>query len=470
MYITVITIIILEVSSEWVEISQQHYRKPSNSQTSRKQIDKYIEETTYSNQSVIDYNWKDSIHRKQSTNNIRLLNFPTSNLYQTSTGETFTMETIDTSELSDEFGFTEETPFIKKDYGSIEKISNMGSVERVQLTKSPVRSPNRKQSGASIDSPPAGFQNVRQTNNPYVGEDIHFENVLIQDTGKTIKPIYNKEEDTLEYKKLSKPKRYPNTDKSTVSAYIRSTIVPPMTTRFRNQYSTSYFKNKQHNKNNFVTVKDRPHYDDNDIRKQSNTAYASVEIKDNIDTTMPSLDVKKKYTSKSNLKSADKPSFNSKVNNTKAKETENEKQDNAVDNVMKFMKVVADTISKNTRRSVGSKTRYLEDLKETILTNIADRIDAAWPDDEHPKRAPSTRQSRSADATARGHVEFPSSESSLMTISFLTFAVFLIKLVLQIIQTYKHKTMMVAPLVVAAAGRAALKKMQSLENVHNLNP
>lgn len=46
-----------------------------------------------------------------------------------------------------------------------------------------------------------------------------------------------------------------------------------------------------------------------------------------------------------------------------------------------------------------------------------------WPDD-----GDSTRFRRSAEA--RGHVEVPSSEGALMTISFLTFAVFLIKLVL----------------------------------------
>ncbi|KAL0819329.1 hypothetical protein ABMA28_007461 [Loxostege sticticalis] len=126
---------------------------------------------------------------------------------------------------------------------------------------------------------------------------------------------------------------------------------------------------------------------------------------------------------------------------------------NSLENLMTFMKVVADTIRKNTRRSVNSKTRYLTNLKNSILANIAERIDAAWPDDE-PK-LPRTR--RAAQATARGHLEIPSSESALMTISFLTFAVFLIKLVLQVIQTYKNKAMMVSPAVVAV-GRAATKR------------
>ena len=60
-----------------------------------------------------------------------------------------------------------------------------------------------------------------------------------------------------------------------------------------------------------------------------------------------------------------------------------------------------------------------------------ERIDATWPDDDSTRR-----RSRSADASPRGHVQFPSSESALMTISFLTFAVFLIKLVLVSVVMY----------------------------------
>lgn len=61
-----------------------------------------------------------------------------------------------------------------------------------------------------------------------------------------------------------------------------------------------------------------------------------------------------------------------------------------------------------------------------------ERIDFTWPDDAPETQDPKTRSARSAQAqaTPRGHLEIPSSESALMTISFLTFAVFLIKLVL----------------------------------------
>ncbi|KAL4720270.1 hypothetical protein ACJJTC_002864 [Scirpophaga incertulas] len=119
-------------------------------------------------------------------------------------------------------------------------------------------------------------------------------------------------------------------------------------------------------------------------------------------------------------------------------------QNHSVENMLKFLKVISQTIKRNTHGSVTSKTKYLQNLKDSILANIEERIESLWPE----------RRSRRRRA-ARGHLEIPSSESALMSISFLTFAVFLIKLVLQLIQTYKNKTMMVAPTVVAAVGRAA---------------
>ncbi|CAH0728687.1 unnamed protein product, partial [Brenthis ino] len=131
---------------------------------------------------------------------------------------------------------------------------------------------------------------------------------------------------------------------------------------------------------------------------------------------------------------------------TNSEDISKSKKKNPMDGMLKLMKVVSDTIYKNTHRSFKSKVKYLEGLKSTILTTIEGHVDTLWPDDKDH-----TRHTREA----RGHLEFPSSESALMSISFLTFAVFLIKLVLQVIHTYKDKTMLVAPTVVSAVGRAA---------------
>ncbi|CAK1547533.1 unnamed protein product [Leptosia nina] len=123
-------------------------------------------------------------------------------------------------------------------------------------------------------------------------------------------------------------------------------------------------------------------------------------------------------------------------------------QENKLEGIWKAVKLVADTISKHSRKSLKSKVRYLENLRKIIMTSVEDKVDLVWPDDAVPRRV-----SRSSES--RGHVEIPSSEGALMTISFLTFAVFLIKLVLQVIHTYKQKAMMVTPTVVAAVGRAS---------------
>ncbi|CAH2238132.1 uncharacterized protein LOC120632200 [Pararge aegeria] len=140
-----------------------------------------------------------------------------------------------------------------------------------------------------------------------------------------------------------------------------------------------------------------------------------------------------------------------KIENSKPKDITQVSKGNTVKGMWKLIKLVTDTIYKNTHRSFKSKIKYLKSLKTTLLTSIEDQIDRAWPNDPDARGA--ARSTRSAQA--RGHVEFPSSESTLMTISFLTFAVFVIKLVLQVIHTYKNKTMMVTPAVVTAVGRMA---------------
>ncbi|XP_028027299.1 uncharacterized protein LOC114240810 [Bombyx mandarina] len=46
-------------------------------------------------------------------------------------------------------------------------------------------------------------------------------------------------------------------------------------------------------------------------------------------------------------------------------------KDSTLETVVKFMKIITDTISKNTRKKISTKVRYLEDLRNTILTNIS---------------------------------------------------------------------------------------------------
>ncbi|VVC87747.1 unnamed protein product [Leptidea sinapis] len=97
---------------------------------------------------------------------------------------------------------------------------------------------------------------------------------------------------------------------------------------------------------------------------------------------------------------------------------------NKFENLWNVIRTITESVLQNTKSTFQGKVIYLDTLKNTILSNIEYLIEHTWPDDQ----SSSSRERRSAEA--RGHVEIPSSESALMTISFLTFAVFLIKLVL----------------------------------------
>ncbi|KAJ6639893.1 Pyridoxine/pyridoxamine 5'-phosphate oxidase [Pseudolycoriella hygida] len=101
---------------------------------------------------------------------------------------------------------------------------------------------------------------------------------------------------------------------------------------------------------------------------------------------------------------------------------------------MKFLRDIQSTFVSKTARSIQDKIQTLEQFRDDILLNIEERIRSLWP------ATPVVRNKRGiTDDHHSGGMDFPSSEGALMTISFLTFAVFLIKLVLQVINTIKSK-------------------------------
>lgn len=125
--------------------------------------------------------------------------------------------------------------------------------------------------------------------------------------------------------------------------------------------------------------------------------------------------------------------------------------------VLQFLKDIQSTFVTNTARSIQDKIKMLEIFKDTLLMNIGKwnkkknikyyaifniilllflnletRIKSLWP-------TPVVRTKRHIEShDSHGSMDFPSSEGALMTISFLTFAVFLIKLVL-VIKIYRNK-------------------------------
>ncbi|KAK5649635.1 hypothetical protein RI129_000664 [Pyrocoelia pectoralis] len=83
-------------------------------------------------------------------------------------------------------------------------------------------------------------------------------------------------------------------------------------------------------------------------------------------------------------------------------------------------------LMKNAHKNKKSKWNVLQNLRDHLLIEIEKRISHLWT------RKPIGRGAR--DFKDDSNVDFPSNESALITIGFLTFAVFLIKLVMHLIQ------------------------------------
>lgn len=96
---------------------------------------------------------------------------------------------------------------------------------------------------------------------------------------------------------------------------------------------------------------------------------------------------------------------------------------------VKFLKSIQDNFATKTARNINDKVRILRRFRDNLLLSIEERIRNLWK--SKPKRK---RTKRTLGGGGGGHesnsMEFPSAEGALLSISFLTFSVFLIKLVL----------------------------------------
>ncbi|XP_059611036.1 uncharacterized protein LOC132257971 [Phlebotomus argentipes] len=118
-----------------------------------------------------------------------------------------------------------------------------------------------------------------------------------------------------------------------------------------------------------------------------------------------------------------------------AKPIKKQNRDFSFSGFFAFLKSIQDSFMNRTKRSIEDKLKYLKDIRDKLLREIEKKINALWPAEEIPPK----RVKRHIIPSPEGHMDFPSSEGALMTICFLTFAVFLIKLVLQVINTIKSK-------------------------------
>lgn len=117
--------------------------------------------------------------------------------------------------------------------------------------------------------------------------------------------------------------------------------------------------------------------------------------------------------------------------------------------ILDFLRSIQNTFSMGTARGVTAKIQTLKTFKAELMQNIGnffrvlqavsaysdqllsyseERLKQLWPTQtEEKKRA---KRGMMDGGGGSGHMDFPSAETALMTVSILTFAVFLIKLVL----------------------------------------
>ncbi|KAJ8714292.1 hypothetical protein PYW08_007912 [Mythimna loreyi] len=491
-------LLVTRVSAEWVEISQQHYRKPIRTHspftTPEKVAD--VEDTTktwtYNNRSVTEYNWNKTPARPPNIGNIKRVQNVGSTVKP---GRVKDEDDLDLHvdfrdyELRPNYGPT-RAPELHQQIGMAERIPNLGNIKRVDLNNSPVKSPAVNYNDRDIYSNNR-HEDIRHDHRTEANEHrknteayrrVYINKVKHQHSTErtaTFPPVDDEDMSVTE-----EVTTFNTESPKQVTYKNRTTVRDIYSTKPTFITETEDFTSFETPKNRFYKIAirtEKPDVFTTEIidTEESTTKNSPKRTKPTITPTVKpnknkvpqnltdlkaeshenkvyvsSDDEKTDYPIINEHKTKPKADYQPEIEDSKEiKEkapttTKTEKNKvNTMENVIKFMRVVADTISKNSRRSFGGKMQYLHELKEFILAHIEERIDATWPDDDS---AGARRRSRSAHASPRGHVQFPSSESALMTISFLTFAVFLIKLVLQVIQTYKNKAMVVAPLMVAS--------------------
>ncbi|XP_061390383.1 uncharacterized protein LOC133325677 [Musca vetustissima] len=123
----------------------------------------------------------------------------------------------------------------------------------------------------------------------------------------------------------------------------------------------------------------------------------------------------------------------------------------SIQGFLSFLKSLKQTWIKNSLFRIEDKIKFLYNLKDNLLRNIERQFTALWSnyrddnddDDDDGDVEENVDEGRRLKRQKRGFlgessIEFPP-EAALMSINFLTFAVFLIKLVLQVVNIIRTK-------------------------------
>lgn len=423
---------IAPAAHEWVEISQQHYRKPSHTHTypaggtfypideetsgdlrptfypakedtrhvgdPHTPIDKHDKRPTheeeeeleenvpyrvYQNHSIAENNWN-----KDRAGNIKEVD-GNAKIKPNITPE-FSLEIYgEVTESAPEQGTPDySNRFKDKEVlsGTIERVPNIGSVKRVQLSNTPVKSPSVANAVSPVrknDIKPYGSTVPHDFSDEFEIKTDIFKNTLhdAETLENNIKNIYSSTKDTSIWK-------YEGIDTSTSDPVLLFHKYPQthhfdnikrVDNNVRDRGNISKFKNISHveenrisnnqiNKNavkSLIEPQNKKH--EERIQKGTPTIVATNDKKNSVED----IDLEQVTAStnpKNNIPNGQKTKPNV---DTSSKSKNEEIKVNTMENVMKFVKVVTDTISKNTKRGVNGKVKYLNELKDTLLSSIS---------------------------------------------------------------------------------------------------
>lgn len=100
---------------------------------------------------------------------------------------------------------------------------------------------------------------------------------------------------------------------------------------------------------------------------------------------------------------------------------------------IKFIKRIQESFAIRTAKTIGEKIKMLVHFRDQLMLTINKQISRLWKGQSQAKKSFQKRTKRTLGMDighSSGAMDFPSAEGALLSICFLTFAVFLIKLVL----------------------------------------
>lgn len=427
-------LLVAQAAAEWVEISQQHYRKPIRPHSSFNPFttpDKFeVEDTTkawtYNNRSVTEYNWnKPSIKQPIYSGTIRRVEYATSSVKTT---EVFRVEDEYSDSDKDEFELrtrepTKPVPEVNdnnKQKATITRVPNIGNIRRVQVSNAPVKSTflnkddKEKVAKTRYEELPLEneqveelFEHKRRTEGKTNNRRIYVSQLKKQQNTEPTSTFPVEDESPFTEENITKrPKQELKNTSNTKNTFSSNPTFVTETEDFtptEKSFDKFYKVTKAtiprvtEKKHIFTTETTEIDVDRTTEEKPKQTTKLIHKISDSVKHrpvnkfSSAELDGDSEEIINNEQRKASKKSSNTEMERERRPEKEmtankkevreKEKKDlskgnkpdsklNNMENLMKLMKVVTDTISQNTRRSVGGKMRYLHDLKDTILANI----------------------------------------------------------------------------------------------------